>query len=257
VGGAFATAPTLHPAFATAVAAEVAGAGTIVEVGPGDGSLAAAIGAEVLIEPALGMRVRQARHNPSARFVAAASELEPFSGAIVANEVLDALPFRLVEGGREVWVGLDGDGRFRRDHRESELGLPDRGRFVVRPGLADFVTELVRPLAAGLVVLIDYGADGPGDGRRDPVRTYIAGQPGGDALQAPGTQDLTADVDFAVVRDALLAAGLTVVFDGTQPDWLRRHGVRLPRIEQRTDEDWRLARLLDDRLTWRVLVAQR
>ena len=38
--GTFATAATLHPAFADAILTEVAGYETVVEFGPGDGSLA-------------------------------------------------------------------------------------------------------------------------------------------------------------------------------------------------------------------------
>jgi SAM-dependent MidA family methyltransferase len=252
-GGTFATAPTLHPAFAAAVSAELEGIERIVEAGPGDGSLAAAIGATVLIEPATGMRERQARAVPGARFVASAGELEPFAGAIVANEVLDALPFRLVEDGREVWVDLDGEGRFAQELRPTDLDLPAGGCFTVRPGLAGFVTDLVRPLRAGRVLIADYGDDGPGRS----VRSYIGGQPGGDPLRAPGTQDITADVDFAVVREALLAAGFAIGYDGSQAAWLRRHGASVPEPRARSDDDWRLATLLDESLNWRVVVATR
>jgi SAM-dependent MidA family methyltransferase len=205
-----------------------------------------------VIEPAAGMRARQSAALPGVRFVASADELEPFEGAVIANEVLDALPFRLVEDGREVWVGLDGD-RFRADLRETDLDVPGRGRVAVRPGLAAFVTGLVRPLTAGRVLIADYGADGPGDA----VRTYIGGQPGGDPLQAPGTQDITADVDFAVVRSAVLQAGLKITFDGTQAAWLRSHGAAVPAPGERSDEEWRLATLLDESLNWRVLIAAR
>jgi SAM-dependent MidA family methyltransferase len=252
-GGAFATAPTLHPAFAAAVAAETGGAGIIVEAGPGDGSLAAAIGATVLIEPAAGMRQQQARAVPAARFVAAAAELDPFAGALVANEVLDAVPFRLVEDGREVWVGLDADGRFTREPRPTDLEGPDAGPFTVRPRLGGFVAELIRPVQMGSVLFVDYGADGPGG----DVRTYIGGQPGGDPLQAPGTQDITADVDFSVVRGALGEAGFQITYDGSQAAWLRGHGASVPEPRERTDDDWRLARLLDESKNWRVLAARR
>jgi NADH dehydrogenase [ubiquinone] 1 alpha subcomplex assembly factor 7 len=251
-GGAFATAPTLHAAFAAAVSADLAGATTIVEAGPGNGSLAAAIGAGVLIEPAHGMRARQARVVPDARFVASAADLEPFAGAIVANELLDAMPFRLVEDGQEIWVGLEGD-RFRRERRMTDLPLPAAGSFTIRPGLAGFLRMLVRPLRAGRILIADYGGDGPGAS----VRTYIGGQPGGDPLQAPGTQDITADVDFAVVRGALREAGFETTFDGTQAAWLRRHGARVPEPGARSDEDWRLAQLLDESLNWRVLIGDR
>ena len=254
--GAFATAPTLHPAFGDAVAAELAGAATIVEVGPGDGTLAArlaATGAEVvLVERAAGMRALQRQ-----RVVESLEEVERFSGAIVANELLDALPARVIADRREVFVGVD-DGRFVEVLRDTDLTAPPgRGRFALRPALETYLAALLRPLRAGRVVLIDYGEDGPGDGRRDPIRTYIGGQPGGDPLKAPGTQDLTADVDFAQVRSALLALGCLERSYETQGAFLRRHGAALPPAAERSDDGWRLARLADDRLPFRVLVVER
>jgi hypothetical protein len=87
------------------------------------------------------------------------------------------------------------------------------------------------------------------------VRTYIGGQHGGDPLQAPGTQDITADVDFAEVRAILVAAGLEIVADESQAAWLRRRGAQPPPLEGRTDDGWRLARLFDETLPFQVLVA--
>ena len=52
-------------------------------------------------------------------------------------------------------------------------------------------------------------------------------------------------------------SGLAVVADEPQPDWLRRHGVEPPPLEGRTDDGWRLARLFDETLPFRVLVAGR
>ncbi len=252
--GAFATAPTLHPAFGDAIAAEVAGAARIIEVGPGDGTLAArlaATGAEILlVDRAAGMRAQQRE-----RVVASLAEVETFAGAIVANELLDALAVRLVVDGREVFVDVE-DGRFVQVSRETDLAAPStKGRFALRPAMHRYLADLVRPLTSGRVVLVDYGNDGPGDGRREPIRTYIGGQPGGDPLQAPGTQDMTADVDFAQVRGVLADLGLVELWYGSQADFLRRHRIAPPASSARSDDDWRLARLMDDRLPFRVLVA--
>jgi SAM-dependent MidA family methyltransferase len=257
--GAFATAPTLHPAFAAAVVAEAraSGAERVLEAGPGDGSLAEALLAAgldvVLLERAEGMRrLQRERLGERVRWIAEPAEAAPFDGLIVANEVLDALPFRLVADGVEVRVGVDGAGRF--------CAVPPVAagarRTVDRPGLAAFVAGLVAPLVRGRVLLADYGPRAPDD-PRDPVRTYIGGQEGGSPLQAPGTQDLTADVDVAAVRAALADAGLALVADEHQAAWLRRHGAAVPEPAARDDADWRLARLLDEGLPFFVLVAER
>lgn len=257
-GGAFSTGPTLHPAFAAAVVAEAAAAGAerVLEAGPGDGSLAAALVAAgldvVLLERAAGMRALQReRLGDTVRWIDDVAEVEPFEGLMVANELLDALPFRLFADQVEVSVGLDRDGRF-----TAVPALPARTtRTIERPGLEPLLRSLARALHRGRLLLIDYAA-APGD-PRDPVRTYIGGQHGGDPLQAPGTQDITADVDFAEVRAILAAAGLKLVADEPQAAWLRRRGIEPPPLQGRTDDGWRLARLFDETLPFHVLVADR
>jgi SAM-dependent MidA family methyltransferase len=257
-GGAFTTAPTLHPAFAAAVVAEAAAAGVdrVLEAGPGDGALAGALveaGLEVvLLERAEGMRrLQRERLGDRAHWIAEVPEVAPFDGLVVANELLDAIPFRLFADGVELFVGLDAAGRF------TAVPTPRAraARTIRRPQLEPLLRGLADVLRRGRLLLIDYAA-APGD-PRDPVRTYIGGRHGGDPLQAPGTQDITADVDFAEVRAILAAAGLAVVADEPQAVWLRRHGAAPPPLEGRTDDGWRMARLFDETLPFRVVVAER
>ena len=257
-GGAFSTAPTLHPAFAAAVVAEAAdaGAGRVLEAGPGDGTLAEALVAAgldvVLLERAEGMRrLQRERLGDTVRWVASPAEATPFDGLVVANELLDAVPFRLYADGTEVLVGLDAADRF----TPVPEPAPRAVRTIQRPALAPLLQGLAASLRRGRLLLIDYAAVA-GDAR-DPVRTYIGGQHGGDPLQAPGTQDLTADVDFAEVRMVVTAAGLEIVADEPQAAWLRRRGAVLPPLPGRTDDGWRMARLFDETLPFHVLVADR
>lgn len=257
-GGAFSTGPTLHPAFAAAVVAEAAAAGAerVLEVGPGDGSLAEALVAAglevVLVERAVGMRaVQRERLGDAVRWIDDVAEAAPFDGLVVANELLDALPFRVFADGTEVSVGLAGDERFTAVPEHSH---PAR-RTIERPSLEPLLRGLAGTLRRGRLLLIDYAA-APGDSR-DPVRTYIGGQHGGDPLQAPGTQDITADVDFAEVRAILTTAGLEIVADEPQPAWLRRRGLERPPLEGRSDDGWRMARLFDETLPFHVLAADR
>ncbi len=257
-GGAFSTGPTLHPAFAAAVVAEAAAAGAerVLEAGPGDGSLAEALVAAglevVLLERAEGMRALQReRLGDAVRWIGEIAEAPPFDGLVVANELLDALPFRLFADGDEVSVGLDDSERFTAVPDPPARGL----RTIERPSLEPLLRGLAGALHRGRLLLIDYAA-AAGDPRH-PVRTYIGGQHGGDPLQAPGTQDITADVDFTEVRAVLAAAGLEIVADEPQPAWLRRHGIEPPPLEGRTDDGWRMARLFDATLPFHVLVADR
>ena len=139
------------------------------------------------------------------------------------------------------------------------LELRTGGRYAVRPAMIPLVASLAGTLRRGRMVLIDYGGVGTEvhDGRRPPVRTYIGGQPGGDPLQAPGTQDLTADVDFGALSDAAGACGLRFEALLGQPSWLRGHGWEAPPAEVRSEEDWALVGLLDERLTFMVWLARR
>lgn len=223
LGGAFSTAPTRHPKFAEAVAAELREvSGAYVEVGPGDGTLAAAVGGRatevVLVERAAGMRARQAAVVPRARFVDDAADAGVAHGLLVANELFDALPVHLHDAEGELLVG--GDLRWVR---------PPRGDVTATcPGLGPMLASLAAAIGSGRLLLVDYGGDGPATARagRLPVRTYVGGRAGGDVLQAPGSQDLTADVDFAALRAAAAALGLVELAYEPQGDWLRRRTLR-------------------------------
>ena len=57
------------------------------------------------------------------------------------------------------------------------------------------------------------------------LRTYRAQDRGGSPLEAPGCQDITADVPVEGLRRAAAAAGLAVLTETTQADWLRSLGV--------------------------------
>ncbi len=252
-GGAFATVPTLVPLFAAALAADLRARFdalgrpdpfTVCEVGPGDGSLAAALAGAladlplqlVLCERSEGLSATQRVRLPDARHVPL-GELEPICGAIVANEVHDACPAHALRWPDELLVGVDAQGRFAwvTAPAPAELqaivrrsgAVPPAGRALeVSPAQADLQRELAARLERGAIYVFDYGEAGPERYvRRVPrLRTYIAGQPGGDPLAAPGTQDITVDVDFGAVRAAGERAGLRTVLDESQPAWLRRHG---------------------------------
>lgn len=289
-GGHFATAAMAHPAFADAIVKEAAATWEalgrprqfrVTEAGPGTGGLArrvseglAGIGighelALIELSPGLEERQRETLAGLPATWVAHPAELKPASGFLYANELVDALPVRLLQWPDEVLVDAAADGRLVETLRPADpalarllpTGLEPRagGRYAVRPAMIPLVASLAGSLRRGRIALIDYGGVGAEvhDGRRPPVRTYIGGQPGGEPLQAPGTQDLTADVDFGALSDAAGACGLEVEALLTQPAWLRGHGWEAPPADQRGEEDWALAGLLDERLPFMVWLARR
>ena len=251
--GAFTTAPVATPFFARALAGDLRGVWerlgrpdpfTVVEVGPGDGALAGQLSAELadlpldlaLCERAAGMLAQARARVPQARALPL-DRLEGVTGAIVANEVHDACPAHRLRWPCELLVGIGEDGRFAFVPGPPAGALaeplvaagvtPRAGaEYDVAPAQAELQRVLACALARGSLIVFDYGEAGAGRYER-PVprlRTYIGGMAGGDPLAAPGTQDITVDVDFGAVRAAGEGEGLETTLDAPQADWLRERG---------------------------------
>jgi len=305
-GGDFLTAPEAHPIFGAVLGRLLEQAWealarpepfTITEPGAGTGALAAGllgglrdIGSPLVaalryrpveVEPARveGLRDRLAALRlDRALIVDAPSGGE--TGAVIANEVLDALPVHRVIGRpslpggiAELLVGLEGDAFVAVEAPPSTAGLAARlaGEGVVLADgqvtevcleLAPWVARATRHLARGVVVFVDY-ADEPAalhDAVRRPtgtLRGFAAHAVGADPFRHVGRQDLTATVDLAAVRAAAAHAGLEAVGETTQAElvaalgtgdltqaYLRRDGAGLQEAFELRSA---LARLLDPR----------
>lgn len=245
----------------------------ILEVGAHDGRLAedmldglasheptACTGLEyAIVEPlpalAAAQRRRLERFATPLRQVAAPEELDPAPGLLVANELLDALPFHLVEsdgaGWRELGVGLDESGRFHlRDLGPAgaiaaRLPLRPAGyRSEVRPDFARFLAPYARLLAPGRMLWIDYGfeRDDYYAPERDQgtLRTFSRHRAGDDPLADPGERDITAHVDFTALHEAVDALGGRVVRFENQARFLTAAARPwLLSLEGRSDPDTR------------------
>ena len=174
----------------------------------------------------------------------------PLVGVVLANELLDNLPFRLLErshnGWQEVYVEL----------AESATGAPtdvdvqDAAGIVTEvlpeaPADAAAMASALAPdaemgariplqlkaavwtrrarslLSSGRVLMIDYGVRRTAElAARSPaewLRTYRSHRRGHDPLHAPGTVDITCEVAFDQ-----LPPGATL---STQADWLTAAGI--------------------------------
>jgi SAM-dependent MidA family methyltransferase len=236
--GHFVTGPHVHPfAFSHCVRAALleawSGLGEpdpfrIVEVGAGDGTLARALLEAFGELPTPSPKYTAVEISPGARVRLAElgilvaerlDELEPFEGAVIANELLDNLPFLLARGGPEgaveIRIGLDGDRLvevevpWRRELPAGiELSVPVDRRTAVPIGAFAFLDDLARSLRRGSAVLIDYGSvDGPTGG----ARGYREHRETADILSSPGTSDVTAGVDFAMVGAYAQVLGFEVL----------------------------------------------
>ena len=267
--GDFVTAPGLTPVFARCLATQVAevlaqlGGGCVLEAGAGDGAMAADLLAALaargaaparydILEVSADLRERQ-RATLAARVPEMLERVrwidappsEPWDGVLVANEVLDALPverFRVTRGGYDsLGVACRGeDFTFEPrpadehltqvlDDRLGELGLPEGYESEACLMLTPWVAELVRGLARGAVLFIDYGLP--------RAQYYHASRSGGslcgffrhrrveDVLARPGLQDITAWVDFTAVAEAGFAAGFEVAGFSTQAHFLLATGL--------------------------------
>ncbi len=301
-GGDFLTAPEAHPIFGRALARHVIdvwrGIGSpasfgITERGAGSGSLALAlldgIAAE---EPVLYRAVRyraaevEARRLAELRSVVSAaghgSRLDaddggPIVGAVIANEVLDALPTHRVAGGPaasgggeagaaeilEIFVDWQ-DGAFVDvSGPPSTSALADRltGEGIsLQPGqraevclaVDDWVGRAAAGLERGTALFIDYGY--PAIELYDPLRrprgtlaAYLGQRAHEDPYRAVGRQDLTAHVDITAVERAAVGAGLTHVATTTQSQFLAGLGAGELLVELQTGPDASLQRYLEAR----------
>jgi SAM-dependent MidA family methyltransferase len=265
--GDFITAPEAHPIFGRAVARVLDETWrrlgepprfVVREYGAGDGDLALAIldglrrdgsGLEraiaydpVEVEPrrvdAIAARLGDAGWADVLAGPAAVGE--PIVGAVLGNEVLDALPVHRVRRREdalvEIGVGLDGDRLVEVEIEPTTPELADRlasdGVDLVDGQTAEICLALDRwigdaaaGLARGLLLLIDYGAIAselydPIRRRDGTLRAYIRHRVHDDPYRHVGRQDLTAHVDVTAVERAAAVAGLEHIATLTQAEFL-------------------------------------
>lgn len=252
-GSDFVTAPEMTPLFGRALAAQVrdafdaTGTTDIWEFGAGSGALAE----QLLFE--LGDRVRRytivdlsasLQERQRERLAAFSKQVEwvqqlpeRFSGIVVGNEVLDAMPVKLIAriGGRWHERGVAMDEAFVWRDEPTELRPP-----VEIEGSHDYVTEIhpqaeafVRTLAdtleRGAAFFIDYGfAESEYYHPQRHMGTLMChrghmGDP--DPLADPGEKDITSHVNFTGIAVAAQEAGLATLGYTTQGRFLLNCGI--------------------------------
>lgn len=260
--GDFTTAPEITPLFGGTLAlfAEELFASRpldILEFGAGTGKLAGdilqtlrqrgvAVGTYQIVELSAELRSRQQqalRDYPQVQWL----DKPPaaFTGLVIANEVLDAMPVPLLirQGGRwrERGVMIDGE-QFAFSDRDclQSIGaqipaadeLPDGYLTEVHPQQAGFIRMLADMLCAGqggMAVLIDYGF--PAHEYYLPQRAqgtlmcHYRHHAHGEPFYLPGLQDITAHVDFTEMARAGMDAGLALAGYTSQAGFLLAAGL--------------------------------
>ncbi len=258
-GSDFVTAPEMTPLFGQALARQVAqalqvtGTDEIWEFGAGTGALALqildaldALGVPLrrytivdLSQP-LKQRQQQMLKAHATRVHWVSSLPARMRGVVVGNEVLDAMPVKILARVGGVWhergvvwdAAADG---FAWQDRATELRPPDEVR-----GEHDYVTEIhpqgeafVRTLAdrleAGAIFLLDYGFPEHEyyheQRHMGTVMCHHAHRADGNPLVLVGQKDITAHVNFTGIAVAAQDAGLEVLGYTSQAHFLMNCGL--------------------------------
>jgi SAM-dependent MidA family methyltransferase len=253
-GSDFVTAPEMTPLFGRALAAPVGealrhtGTREIWEFGAGSGALAAQllgtlgkqVGRYTIVELSASLRERQqqslAAHGGRVRW---ASELpDRIEGVVVGNEVLDAMPVKLLARKGGVWhergVVVRGEG-FAWEDRVTDLRpsmdvAGDHDYLTeIHPQAQAFIRTLADRLARGAAFFLDYGF--PEAEYYHPQRhmgtlmCHRAHLADTDPLALPGQKDITAHVDFSGIALAAQEAGLATLGYTSQGRFLINSGL--------------------------------
>jgi SAM-dependent MidA family methyltransferase len=202
----------------------------LVEVGAGDGTLARQILAAGIGRPRTYAAVEisaGARRALSAIEGVTVTDSAGGADLVLAHELLDNLPFRLVRDDREVRVDVARDSLVERlapinEELRAIIGDADTTEELVVPvGALAFVGELASRIERGFALVIDYGREGDAGG---VVHGYRDHRPVQDILAAPGETDITAGVDFSWIARRAVGAGLQAFASVSQHQALRALG---------------------------------
>jgi len=262
--GDFVTAPELTQLYGAAVARQLerllslAHADEIVELGAGRGTLAASILDAFAKRSGSAPRYRILEVSPELRAEQRATLAEPriaeqvewldqlpatLRGAVVLNEVLDAVPPRVVSRRNGAWFERGvawRDGRLAIDEQplvDSRVQALATARFPpdidyvseINPAAEALVATIAQRVISGGVLVIDYGFPRREYYHHDRCEGTLVGhyrhRVHADPLLWPGLSDLTAHVDFSSIAEAGQRAGARVGGFATQASFLIGCGI--------------------------------
>ncbi|RJX33530.1 MAG: class I SAM-dependent methyltransferase [Oxalobacter sp.] len=264
--GDFTTSPEITPLFGASLAQSVAAlleqtSPFVLEFGAGTGKLALDLLTELegrgiqperyfILEPSGELRARQQQLLKNFSQIEWIDQLpETFSGTVIGNEVLDAMPANLIAkmpgGWREQGVVVKNNAfafenracsKDLREYIETHIPktetLPENYCTEVplqALGFMRSVAEMIHRGESGAAIFIDYGF---------PSREYYLNQrctgtlmchyrhhAHSDPFFYPGLQDITAHVDFTALARTAEAAGLDILAYMNQASFLMASGI--------------------------------
>lgn len=269
-GGDFTTAPEISPLFSRCVALQMAQilretGGSVLELGAGSGVMAADILLELerqnclperycILEISADLRDRQQAllRDKASHLFGRVHWLDTlpkdFVGAIVANEVLDALPVSrfvmrhgepqalgvAIQNENFVWqarpVSADLENAVQVIEHEIGHRLPEGYSSEVNLQLGGWLRALSESLQCGHMLFIDYGYPRAqyysADRRQGTLSCFCKQRMHDDPLINVGVQDITSWVDFTALAETGLAAGLELKGFATQAHFLIGSGLQ-------------------------------
>ena len=293
VDGDFTTAPEISPLFGACLAVHcdevltALGGGDVLEIGAGTGKLACDLLLDLDARQRLPQRyrilevsadLRERQRERVATLPARVSRIvewldapptQPWQGAVLANEVLDALPvqrfrFRNPAGAEALGVSI-GAGGFEWATRPADETLtkeidrirealswhwPDPYESELCLMLQPWLLEVTANLQRGVALFIDYGLTRREyfhpDRSQGTLRCHYRHQAHDDPFAHPGLEDITAWVDFTRVAEAADAANLSVIGYATQAAMLLGLGIEAA-VQNAPDEPTRIRRASEAR----------
>jgi len=263
--GDFVTAPEISSLFGRSMARQAAQVlaevgGNILELGAGSGKLAVDILTELhrldqvperyqILDISGDLRARQKKHIENHLPLPLAQRVEwldalpdHFTGIVVGNEVLDAVPVHLVAWHQnsicERGVTIQNERFAWQDQPLSNgplhaaaMPLELMPGHISEVGLAatGLVTSLAKMLERGAIVLLDYGFP-----RREfyhshrsqgTLMCHYRHQAHDDPFLYPGLQDITAHVDFTAAAEAAVDGGASLMGYCNQTQFLINCGI--------------------------------
>jgi SAM-dependent MidA family methyltransferase len=273
-GSDFVTAPEISLYFGKALASSVAEAlahtqtNAVLEFGAGNGTLAVqllealgdAVHSYTIVEVSGALRERQAQ--TLAAFgsrVQWVSELpDSINAVVVGNEVLDAMPVRLLQRTAGVWhergvVWDEASYAFAWQDRVTDerppMDIEGAHDYLteIHPQALAFIRSVGERLQRGAMFLIDYGFPEAeyyhAQRHMGTLMCHQAHRSDGDPLQSVGLKDITAHVDFTGVALAAQDVGLAVLGYTSQAHFLLNNGL-LGLLENATVADRAMAQKL-------------
>jgi len=280
VGGDFTTAPEISSLFSECLAKQcqqilplIATKADILEFGAGTGCMAADIlqyldkektlpeNYYILeLSPELKKRQEQSINNRCPHLVSKVHWLnslpDEFSGIILANEVLDAMPverFQIKESNLYTMMVTEKYGILSETFSATKTlkilelfhsrSWPDLYTSEINLNIHPWINSLSQCLKQGVVLLIDYGFSA--QEYYHPQRTmgtlmcHYQHHAHHDPFYYPGLQDITAHVDFSAIYQAVMSVGFDILGYTSQASFLLGCGLidLLPAKDLKTEKE--------------------